>query len=249
MSVIDSHPPGDEVQADFDRFAARYDEVLNSALRISGEELGYFAQRRIEWLGQLLAELEFTASHVLDYGCGTGTSVPLFFKLLKAQFVTGLDVSAESLAIAARLHGSSCTEFKLVGDDFQPAGIDLAFCNGVFHHIPTTERFGAVCRVYERLRAGGLFAFWENNPWSLGARYCMWVNPVDSDAQMVSPAEARVLLQEAGFTILKTNYLFIFPRLLANLRWLEPKLCRWPLGAQYIVLAQKPPLASGPMLS
>jgi SAM-dependent methyltransferase len=53
--------------------------------------------------------------------------------------------------------------FTLSG--YQPAGqADLAFCNGVFHHIPLEERAEAVAYVYRSLRPGGLFAFWENNP-------------------------------------------------------------------------------------
>jgi hypothetical protein len=51
------------------------------------------------------------------------------------------------------------------------------------------------------------------------------------------------LLRSCGFEILRTQFLFVFPRALAKLRPLEPALARFPLGAQYLVLAKKPETA------
>jgi hypothetical protein len=54
------------------------------------------------------------------------------------------------------------------------------------------------------------------------------------------PPEARRLLETGGLQILRTDYLFLFPRMLKLFRGLEPLLARWPLGAQYQVLCRKP---------
>jgi hypothetical protein len=94
--------------------------------------------------------------------------------------------------------------------------------------------------VYKSLRPGGLFAFFENNPWNPGTRYTMSRNPFDSDAVMLSPPEARGLLKSGGFETLRTETLFYFPRALGFLRPLEPALARLPLGGQYLVLCRKP---------
>ena len=61
----------------------------------------------------------------------------------------------------------------------------------------------------------------------------------DRDAVMVWPNEARRMLGEAGFEILRTDFAFIFPGFLRLLRGLERRLCRIALGAQYMVLARK----------
>jgi SAM-dependent methyltransferase len=118
--------------------------------------------------------------------------------------------------------------------------VDLAFCNGVFHHIPVIDRLTAMKRVYSSLRPGGLFAFWENNPWNPATRYIMNRIPFDRNAITLSPPAARRLLRQGGFEIIQTDFLFFFPRSLRWLRSLEPRLTRLPLGAQYQILGRKP---------
>jgi len=118
------------------------------------------------------------------------------------------------------------------------ATIDLAFTNGVFHHIPPAERKDCLAAVRRSLRPGGLFAFWENNPWNPGTRYVMSNCAFDEHAITLSPREAQGLLSEAGFKILRLDSLFYFPRQLGFLRPIERWLHSLPLGGQYLVLCQ-----------
>jgi SAM-dependent methyltransferase len=225
---------------EFDAFAEGYDKALEQGLAVSGERKEYFAQGRVNWLTRCLAGLNFNPAHVLDFGCGTGTSAPFLLDLPGAPRVTGIEVSEKSLEVARRLHGSERTTF-LTCAAYQPAaGMDLAFCNGVFHHIPVGEQPGAVRYLLQSLRPGGLFALWENNPWNPGTRYVMSRIPFDRDAIPLSAPKARALLQDAGFEILRTDFLFIFPRLLSWLRPVESCLHRLPFGAQYQILARRP---------
>jgi len=48
------------------------------------------------------------------------------------------------------------------------------------------------------------------------------------------------LLRRAGFEVIRTDHLFIFPRQLAFLRPLEALVSRLPIGGQYQVLARRP---------
>ncbi len=41
------------------------------------------------------------------------------------------------------------------------ATFDLAFCNGVFHHIPLEARAASAQLVHAHLRTDGLFAFFR----------------------------------------------------------------------------------------
>ena len=66
-----------EPSSPFDSYRLDYDEVLNRGLAVSGEDAGYFARRRIEWLARCLAAFGAPAASILDYGCGHGTSAPL----------------------------------------------------------------------------------------------------------------------------------------------------------------------------
>jgi SAM-dependent methyltransferase len=142
--------------------------------------------------------------------------------------------------VARREHGMRGASFHLIAE-YEPAEeFDLAYTSGVFHHIPVEERARSVAYVLRALRPGGVFAFWENNPWNPGTRYTMSRNEFDADARMLSAPGARRLLAAGGFEILRSDSLFYFPRQLAFLRGLEPYLAPLPLGGQYLVLCRKP---------
>lgn len=226
-------------KSQFDAYAEDYDTNLARGLSVTGEDKNYFAQGRLTWLADCLQQPQEQVRSVMDYGCGTGSASPFFFDLIGVEYVLGTDTSPKSLEVARQTYGSDRTQFLLF-DQYQPSEqIDLAFCNGVFHHIPPHERAVAIDYVYRALRPGGLFAFWENNPWNPGTRYVMSRVAFDRDAITLAPPEARRLLRAGGFEILRTDFLFIFPRVLSWLRYLEPFFSRLPLGAQYQVLCRK----------
>lgn len=221
---------------DFDEYAADYDRALARGIGVSGENKEYFARERIAWLGRCLDELSFRPRSVIDFGCGTGSSAPFLRDLLGADDVLGVDDSAASLEIAEREHPYARFVMR---DAFQPNGsADLAFCNGVLHHVSPAERPATVETVRRALRPGGLFALWENNPWNPGTRYVMWRIPFDRDAVPISALTASALLRDGGFAIVRRDFRFVFPRVLSWLRRLEPALAPLPLGAQYQVLAR-----------
>ena len=160
---------------DFDAYAENYEAELNRGLSISGEDRAFYARGRIEWLGKCLERLQFVPTRVLDFGCGTGLATPFFLELLGAKSVVGLDSSTKSLAVAQCAHARLPVEFKLT-IEYKPDGaVDLAFCNGVFHHVPPNERLQVAQYIADCLRPGGLFALWENNPWNPGTRYIVFV--------------------------------------------------------------------------
>jgi len=227
------------MNAEFDAVASDYDEQLNRGLSLSGETKDYFAEGRMRWLRQRLLEFGVTPSSALDFGCGTGTATPWFFDVLGVQELTGCDPSEESLKVAATLYGGKFPVRFCQADEEASERVDLAFCNGVFHHILPQDRATAFAQVYRALRPNGVFAFWENNPWNPGTRWAMSRVPFDADAIMIRPSEARGLLKAAGFRPLLTDFLFYFPRCLSALRVLEKALVKLPLGGQYLVLAQK----------
>jgi SAM-dependent methyltransferase len=158
----------------------------------------------------------------------------------KAASVLGVDISSESIAVARRSYTGTGLSF-LCANDWVPDGkCDLAFTNGVFHHIPPAERRECLAAIRRSLRPEGLFAFWENNPWNPGTRYVMSQCAFDENAIRISPREARRILAEAGFRILRRDSLFYFPRQLRFLRPAERWLRILPFGGQYLVLCQNP---------
>lgn len=227
-------------ETNFDEYSEDYDSALAESLSATGEDKDFFARGRIAWVARCLTKLEAQPSAVMDFGCGIGTATPYLLELLKVESVLGIDASVKCLEVAEQTWASEQVRFALF-DQYEPCReIDLVYTNGVFHHIPQAERTAAVNVIYRALRPGGLFAFWENNPWNPGTRYVMSRCEFDKDAVTLAPPQARNLLQAAGFEFISTDFLFIFPRVLRLLRGIEPLLSRLPLGGQYQVLCRKP---------
>jgi len=224
----------------FDEYASSYDRDLARGLAATGENRDYFARRRVEWLRRYLDSIHFSAGSTIEFGCGTGSNVPFLMELAGVTSVTGIDTSEKSLEVARKTFGSPKANFYTADEYDAQGSADLAFCNGVFHHIPLADRAAAVQYLYGCLRPGGLFALWENNPWNPGTRYVMSRIPFDRDAITLAPSESKRLVSAAGFEVLRTDFLFIFPHFLRWLRTLEPRLSAIPIGGQYQLLCRKP---------
>ncbi|MGH2362375.1 MAG: class I SAM-dependent methyltransferase [bacterium] len=223
----------------FDEYARSYDEALANGLAVSGEGREFFARERVEFLATCLDKHRLETRTVLDYGCGTGGTTPLLRERLKAQRALGIDASTESIAVARERHSTNSVRF-LTTREYQPEGdCDLVYCNGIFHHILPSQRPLALSEIHRALCPGGHFALWENNPWNPGTRYVMSRISFDRDAITLTALEAHRMVRTAGFRVLRTDFLFIFPHALRWFRVIEPLVSRLPLGAQYQVLCQR----------
>lgn len=223
----------------FDAHAHSYDADLQRALSVSGEDKLYFASGRIRWLARWLSCAGLPHRTILDFGCGTGTAIPFFRQFLHSEQILGVDVSSESLAVARSSFAGPDLRLETIGKPCHAAH-DIAFCNGVFHHIQPEDRQEALSYVFESLRPGGLFFLFENNPWNPATRYVMSRCIFDDDAITLTPIETRRRMRQCGFEILTTRYLFVFPAFLRFLRFLEQPLSAFPAGTQYVVVGRKP---------
>jgi trans-aconitate methyltransferase len=233
--------PDPSPRAAFDAFAKSYDSALDQGLSATGESRVFFAHGRIRYLARCLGRLGLptTMAVVMDYGCGAGESLPLLKTVLDADRVVGVDVSGEEIKLAKGKGLGPWASFSRVADYSPQGDMDLVYCNGTFHHIPPLDRPGVLQNLHRTLKPGGLLALWENNPWNPGTRYVMSRIPFDQDAIPLSIRETRRLVRAASFEILRSDFLFLFPRFLAALRSLEPWLSKVPAGGQYQVLGRK----------
>jgi SAM-dependent methyltransferase len=223
----------------FDR-ASDYDEMLQRGLRLSGEDKAYFIEGRLARLAGSLAQ-DFTAKRILDFGCGTGDTTRQLVRHFPGAEVVGADVSTGALEHARSTHQIAGISFLATNEVDRTDRFDLCYSNGAFHHIEPADRHETVQALLRLLRPGGYLALFENNPWNPGTRMVMRRIPFDRDATPVRPSHARRLLLQNGFTVADpTRYLFVFPAALKALRLVEPSLERLPVGAQYLVLGQRP---------
>ncbi|MCC7542541.1 MAG: class I SAM-dependent methyltransferase [Deltaproteobacteria bacterium] len=224
---------------DFDLHVAEYRRTLDRGLSISGEDGDYFSRGRVTWLARRLSRHAARPRRLLDLGCGDGRTLPALRDALDASDALGVDASAASIEKARRDIGDPRLRFETL-EDFRPsADRDLVYCSGVLHHVPPSERSAFLRTVHDALASGGWLALWENNPWNPGARWVMHRLPFDRDAVMLDVIEAKRRARRAGLYVVHVDFQFVFPRLLAPLRRLEPWLTDWPIGAQYQVLCRK----------
>lgn len=223
----------------FDQAAEQYDLQLQQGLDLSGENPDYFVQGRVDFVARELTKLKLPAHSILDFGSGVGNAALALRDSFSAEEVIGLDCSEESIHKARQRYPEKPFEWCSEARPNFVRRFDLAYTSGVFHHIAPGERQAHLEDIYGWLKPGGIFAFFENNPWNPGTRWVMSRIPFDRDAICLSMIESKNRLRSAGFRILQSKSLFYFPRMLSPLRPLEGILQHIPLGAQYVVLATR----------
>ena len=64
-----------------DRYASEYDAHLEKGIRLSGEGREFFARGRLQAVQAFLAGAQIQPCRALEFGCGTGASVPVMREL------------------------------------------------------------------------------------------------------------------------------------------------------------------------
>lgn len=216
---------------EFDKFAKGYDQVLDETIPDGLNENSYFAEYKIALMAKKLAAK--SPARVLDFGCGAGRSLPFLQQYFPQAEIWGYDVSSESLKVAAN-HAPGTQLFS----DWTTLGdirFDVIIAANVFHHIPLSERLGALTLCRQSLASSGEMFMFEHNPYNPMTRWIFERCPFDADAEMLALSAALKLAGQAGYKSEQHAYTLFFPKPLAFLRPIEPLLKHLPLGAQYYV--------------
>jgi SAM-dependent methyltransferase len=222
-----------EPNTKFDDYARDYDRLLEDSIQASGESKEYFLDYKLGCLERLGVDF---SRPLLDYGCGIGN---LSHKLAQRfSRVEGYDPSPESLAVASRR--SPQVTFHQAPDALEDGKFATAVLSGVLHHVPPVERTAVMTTVLQKLAPGGQVVIFEHNPWNPVTRRAVADCVFDDDAILLWPAELRSLLRNAGYADVRLEYIVFFPRPLAVLRGLEPRLKWLFMGAQTMTIGRKP---------
>ena len=226
-------------EAEFDAVASDYVAQHAQSIRLSGEDVDYFARYKIVEARKIADRRGVPIGRVMDFGAGIGNSLKPMREMFPGARITCLDVSEKSLD-QCRRHGTANTAFRVYDGLQIPADVgsfDLIFTSCVFHHIPAEIHTSLLSQIRERLGPEGMFLLFEHNPWNPLTRHAVRNCPFDEHAVLISAPEMRRRLLAAGFRNVRIEYRLFFPRFLSALRVLEPALVRLPLGAQYSLTA------------
>ena len=220
-------------RVDFDQYAGQYEAILAAQTNFFDGDSNYFARYKIELAQQLVGNV----NTVLDFGCGIGRSMPHLREVFPNAEIVGCDPSNESLAMA-REQNPSCRFVSMdeLGEDTK---FDLVIASCVFHHIPPQDRQMAIRYCYSRLKEGGHFIIFEHNPLNPLTVHAVNTCEFDEHAKLIRAGQMLKRCSLAGFSSKLHRYRIFFPRSLRYLRPLERYLTWLPLGAQYLVAAEK----------
>ncbi len=228
-------------KAEFDKFADEYRSLLASSVGITGEGPEYFAEYKVAALRSFCESRSLTdgVRTILDFGAGTGTSVPYFRKHFPQAQLTCVDVSERSLEVGEERFPGLARFQHFNGKDlpFGAASLDIAFAACVFHHIDGDQHVALFEELKRVIRPGGLIVVFEHNPLNFLTVRAVNQCPFDENAVLIPARELQRTLSRLGFSSVDVSYRLFFPRFLSALRPLERWLQWCPLGAQYSAIA------------
>jgi SAM-dependent methyltransferase len=229
-------------EAEFDKFADEYRQLHQRSIRLSGEEPEFFAEYKVRDVAEFLGDrARGQALRVLDFGAGTGTSVPHFRRHLPAARLTCLDVSRKSLAVGQERFAGQAEFVHFNGRQipYEDGAFDVAFAACVFHHIDPEQHVPLLAEIRRILTDAGTLFLFEHNPLNPLTVRAVNTCPFDENAVLIRARNLIERMQSVGFSALSRRYRFFFPGPLRALRPLERFLTWLPLGAQYFVVGEK----------
>ena len=227
--------------AEFDQFADEYEKMHAANIAITGEKPDFFSEYKIRILREDIGSLHIPVQSIIDFGAGTGNSVPYFRKHVPQAALTCTDVSQKSLDIAEKRFPGAMRSVLLQNEKIAAPddSFGAAFSACVFHHIAHEEHGHWLRELRRVVRPDGMIAIFEHNPLNPLTVRAVNTCPFDANAHLIRSGQLRKSLEAAGWRDVAIRYHLFFPRPLASLRILEPSMTWLPLGAQYSAIARK----------
>ena len=211
-------------------------------LKGTGYTSSYFAERKIREVLKHIKDTDINKKlNILDLGCGDGLGVFYFRKYFSEAFISGLDVSEESIKIALKRNIKD-SKFKIYSGEKIPYNdktFAIILLAGVLHHLISTERkLNILKECYRVLKVNGTLFIFEHNPFNPITRRIVNGSPFDKDIVLINFLEIKKMLNEVGFQA-RSRFIIFLPGFLKNMELLENLLWWIPLGGQYYNICKK----------
>jgi ubiquinone/menaquinone biosynthesis C-methylase UbiE len=121
---------------------------------------------------------------------------------------------------------------------YEDRTFDLVLTVCVLHHVPPADRLAFAGELRRVARPGGLVCVIEHNPFNPLTRLAVMRCAFDRDAVLLRAGRTERLLRAAGLRALETRFFLLLPTKRGPAPWLEHRLRRVPLGAQYLTCGE-----------
>lgn len=226
--------------SDFSDFKNTYRQEVQASISFIGQDVDFFTEVKAKHILELARQHfgELKDLKVLDVGCGVGETDRYLTKRFGELY--GVDVAAGVLDVAGT---KNPTAKYLVYDGstlpFQDDMFDVAFAVCVLHHVEPRKWSRFISEMKRVTREGGLVAVFEHNPFNPLTKLAVNRCAFDKDATLVSARRLSNILINSGMVIIDRNYFLFFPSRGHIFSIIERWLWRFPLGAQYYIVAGK----------
>jgi ubiquinone/menaquinone biosynthesis C-methylase UbiE len=222
------------IAEEFDRYRETYDLAVNQAIAFSGQKVESFTRAKArDLLRTIVSHFDSpTPLNLLDVGCGVGNYHQFLTPIVGA--VSGVDVSRACIAKAQERNPA--VSYSVYDGDQLPypdGQFDVTFCICVLHHVPPDRWQQFVNEMRRVTRAGGLIVVYEHNPKHPLTRKVVRDCAFDRDAVLLSMAQARGLLANAGCSNVVTRSILTLPPMGRLVEKLDALFAKLPFGSQY----------------
>lgn len=229
------------MKQEFDEYIESYRSNCDKALRLSGESSAFFAEYKAKKLAEWLPEkVTQKSAKILDFGCGDGEMTNFVQQTFPNAKLYGTDPSPKSIEQAKNSFKN--IQFSINSDEntslcYESKTFDVIFSAGVFHHIPFEKHESYIRELIRIMRPGGSLVIFELNPLNPLTVLTFKRNPIDKYAKMMWPGYTKKLLKNHGKAV--TKFYCFYPKIFKFLRFTEPYLTKFPLGALYATITQR----------
>jgi SAM-dependent methyltransferase len=229
-----------EPNAEFDRYAESYEDLLRDPMReCFVRNADFFHRRKWILIADFLKRNGISAAKAawLDVGCGKGELLGYGWRHFGQA--AGCDLSREMVRNSA---AGAAIQLRESADTlpFPDGSYDLVTAVCVYHHVEERHRIPLTREIRRVLRANGVFCMMEHNPFNPVTRMIVSRTPVDADARLLTLSRAKKYAEAAGLGYVDSEYFLYLPEsYYGRFGRLETALTRLPLGGQYAMFSRK----------
>ena len=223
-------------EIDFDNYAEKYDDLINSSTSFFEEDTSYFARYKVSIFKNLITN---NPVNILEFGCGTGRNLSYLQKAFPKANISGCDISQKSLSIAEKNNPNIELFNSNNHNQSLKNNFDAIFIACVLHHIKPPLWQETLKEIYNYMKKDASLIIFEHNPLNPVTRKLVNDCPFDKDAVLLRRSKTLDLMEKANLKDINSQYCLFLPEKLSKYSAIEKYISWLPLGGQYWVQGRK----------